>query len=57
MPERGWFGVVDVDVLVSGLLNFRDTLREGCRDWEVEALEEILSKAGVVDILDEGDED
>jgi hypothetical protein len=57
MPERGWFGVVDVDVLVSGLLNFRDTLREGCRDWEVEALEEILSKAGVVGVLDEGDED
>lgn len=58
MPDasRDWYGVVDVNVLVSGILNFRDTLRSGCRDWEVEVLNEILERAGVMGVLDE-DED
>lgn len=55
--ERDWFGVVNVDILVSGILNFRDTLREGCRDWEVEMLNEVLSNAGVMGVLDDEDDD
>lgn len=56
MSEADGSGIVDVDVLVSGLLGFRKTLQKGCRDWEVEILDTILSNAGVIDALDDDDD-